>query len=52
VKKTRIKERRASSLSLMPEGLQAALTLDQFADLIAYVESLRSDPRRNDAKTR
>ena len=50
LKKTRIKERRASALSLMPEGLYATLTLNQFADLIAYVESLRSDPRRNDPK--
>ena len=28
----------------MPEDLQAALTLEQFADLIAYLESLRRLP--------
>jgi putative heme-binding domain-containing protein len=50
LKKTRIKKRHASALSLMPEGLHAALTLNQFADLIAYVESLRSDPRRADPR--
>ena len=29
----------------MPEGLQVALTLDQFADLIAFLESRQIDPR-------
>jgi putative heme-binding domain-containing protein len=52
LKKTSIRERRPSALSLMPEGLYAALTLDQFADLIAYVASLRTDPRRNEPKSR
>jgi putative heme-binding domain-containing protein len=50
LKKTRITLRRASTLSLMPEGLNAALTLEQFADLVAYVESLRLDPRRPSSK--
>ncbi len=48
LRKTSIKERRGSALSLMPEGLQVALSVHQFADLIAYVESLRTDPRRKD----
>lgn len=39
-----ITARRNSALSLMPEGLQAALSLDDFADLIAYLASLRSKP--------
>ncbi len=39
-----IKARRNSALSLMPEGLHAALTLDDFADLIAYLASLRGRP--------
>ena len=39
-----IKARRNSALSLMPEGLQAALSLDDFADLVAYLASLRSKP--------
>jgi hypothetical protein len=28
----------------MPEGLHAGLSLAQFADLIAYLESLRGQP--------
>lgn len=40
-----IKARRNSALSLMPEGLHAALTLDDFADLIAYLASLRGQPQ-------
>ena len=39
-----IKARRNSALSLMPEGLQAVLSLDDFADLVAYLASLRSKP--------
>jgi putative heme-binding domain-containing protein len=39
-----IKARRNSALSLMPEGLQAALTPDEFADLVAYLASLRGKP--------
>lgn len=41
-----IVSRRNSALSLMPEGLQAAMTLDEFSDLVAYLESLKADPRR------
>jgi putative heme-binding domain-containing protein len=40
-----IRERTASALSLMPEGLQAGLTLEEFADLVEYLASLRG-PRR------
>jgi putative heme-binding domain-containing protein len=36
-----IKERRTSEVSLMPEGLQAALTLQEFVDLVEYVVSLK-----------
>lgn len=36
-----IRDQRTSELSLMPEGLEAGLTHAQFADLIAYLESLR-----------
>ena len=39
-----IKSRRNSALSLMPEGLQAALSLEEFSDLIAYLASLKSKP--------
>src|SRR5580765_6859237 len=36
-----IKERRGSNISLMPEGLQAALSLQEFTDLIDYLVSLK-----------
>jgi putative membrane-bound dehydrogenase-like protein len=40
-----ITSRTASALSLMPEGLHAGLSLEQFADLIAFLETRRADPR-------
>lgn len=36
-----IRARRASAVSLMPEGLQAALNFQEFADLIDYLASLK-----------
>ena len=39
-----IKSRRASLLSLMPEGLQSGLSLQEFSDLISYLSSLGSKP--------
>ncbi|HXG47558.1 MAG TPA: HEAT repeat domain-containing protein [Methylomirabilota bacterium] len=39
-----IKSRQVSALSLMPEGLQVALTLEEFSDLIAYLTTLRGNP--------
>jgi putative heme-binding domain-containing protein len=45
IPKADIASQRASSISLMPEGLQSALTLEEFADLIAYLQSLRSQGR-------
>jgi putative membrane-bound dehydrogenase-like protein len=46
LQKAAIAERRTSELSLMPEGLHAALSLAEFADLIAYLESLKApNPR-------
>jgi len=44
ISKAQITSRQNSQLSIMPEGLQAALTLREFADLIAYLESLKSQP--------
>lgn len=41
VAKSDIKEQRQSPISLMPEGLQAALTLQEFNDLIEYLINLR-----------
>jgi quinoprotein glucose dehydrogenase len=46
IPKNQITSRTASSLSLMPSGLQVGLSLKQFADLIAFLESRRSDPRQ------
>ena len=36
-----IKEQRGSSISLMPEGLQTGLSLQEFTDLIEYLTTLR-----------
>src|SRR5262249_27993749 len=36
-----IKEKRASSVSLMPEGLQSGLSLQEFTDLIEYMTTLQ-----------
>jgi putative membrane-bound dehydrogenase-like protein len=41
IAKNEIITRKTSELSLMPEGLQAALTLEQFANLLAYLETLK-----------
>ncbi len=40
-----IEERNVNSLSLMPQGLSDVLTPQQFTDLIAYLETLRSNER-------
>jgi putative heme-binding domain-containing protein len=40
-----IKEQRGSSVSLMPEGLQAGLSLQEFTDLIEYLVELHHHPR-------
>ncbi|MEO8426441.1 MAG: PVC-type heme-binding CxxCH protein [Verrucomicrobiota bacterium] len=42
LRKTDIKERRASALSLMPDGLQAGLSLQDFVDLVSFLEALKS----------
>lgn len=39
-----IKSRRTSALSLMPDGLQTTLSLEEFGDLIAYLASLKGKP--------
>ncbi|MGZ8899622.1 MAG: PQQ-dependent sugar dehydrogenase [Limisphaerales bacterium] len=36
-----VQEQRGSTISLMPQGLQAGLTLQEFADLIEYLVSLK-----------
>jgi putative membrane-bound dehydrogenase-like protein len=44
VAKQNIVARRMTEMSLMPDGLHAGLTLDQFTDLVAYLESRKIDP--------
>jgi putative heme-binding domain-containing protein len=41
VSKRNIQSQQGSTISLMPEGLQAGLTREEFADLIAYLTTLR-----------
>ncbi|MHA3775645.1 PQQ-dependent sugar dehydrogenase [Verrucomicrobiota bacterium sgz303538] len=38
---TEIKEKSGSTVSLMPEGLQAGLSLQEFTDLVEYLTTLR-----------
>jgi putative heme-binding domain-containing protein len=42
IRKADIQARRFSDVSIMPDGLATGLSKAQFADLIAYLESLRS----------
>jgi putative membrane-bound dehydrogenase-like protein len=42
VRKAEIQARKDTGLSPMPEGLHAGLTPQQFADLVSYLESLKS----------
>ena len=46
VAKDEIKERDHGKLSVMPEGLQLSLKPEEFADLIAYLESLKEQPKK------
>ena len=48
LRKTDIKERRASAVSLMPDGLQAGLSLQDFTDMVSFLEALKS--KANEAK--
>jgi putative heme-binding domain-containing protein len=41
VRKSTIEARKLSDVSLMPEGLQRAMTLQEFVDLVAFLESLQ-----------
>jgi putative heme-binding domain-containing protein len=42
LRKDEVEERKVGETSLMPDGLAAGLSLDEFADLIAYLEGLRA----------
>ncbi|MDB5302665.1 MAG: putative rane-bound dehydrogenase, partial [Phycisphaerales bacterium] len=46
VRKADIAVRKTSNISVMPEGLQAGLTQPQFADLIAYLQTLKELPKK------
>jgi putative membrane-bound dehydrogenase-like protein len=46
ISKGDIKDRRNSQLSLMPEGLEAGMTLQDFSDLVSYLTSLKGKPER------
>lgn len=46
VPKEDIKDREHGKLSLMPEGLQLTLKPEEFADLVAYLESLKEQPKK------
>jgi hypothetical protein len=41
LRKGQIQEMRRASLSLMPEGLDRALSRDEFRDLLAFLQSLK-----------
>ena len=44
IRKADIEERKSGATSLMPEGLQVGLSPNEFADLISYLETLRTAP--------
>ena len=44
--KSEIEERRASNVSLMPNGLAEGISKEAFADLIAYLEGLKQPPAK------
>jgi hypothetical protein len=43
VRKADVSQRKDSGLSPMPESLHAGLTPQQFADLVSYLESLKTE---------
>lgn len=42
IPRNRIRTRRQTTQSLMPEGLEGSLSLEDFSDLLSYLETLRS----------
>jgi putative heme-binding domain-containing protein len=46
VKKSEIKSRKVSQLSVMPEGLEQALSQQEFTDVVAFLESLKEQPAK------
>ncbi len=45
IAKARLKKRRTSERSLMPEGLHEVLSLQEFADLLSFLQSLKGETR-------
>jgi putative membrane-bound dehydrogenase-like protein len=46
IRKSQVEERKVSDVSLMPNGLAGGLSKQDFADVIAYLESLKEKPAR------
>jgi putative membrane-bound dehydrogenase-like protein len=46
LKKSDIDQKKESDVSLMPEGLNTGLSLQDFADLIGFLESLKEAPKK------
>jgi len=46
IKKPEIEQRKESDISLMPEGLNTGLSLQDFADIIAFLEALKEPPKK------
>jgi putative heme-binding domain-containing protein len=44
IRKADVDKRKVSQLSLMPEGLHAALKPEEFSDLVSYLQSLKEAP--------
>lgn len=47
IKKSEIDQKKEAELSLMPEGLNTGLSLQDFADIVSYLESLKEGPKKN-----
>ncbi|MCA9436058.1 MAG: HEAT repeat domain-containing protein [Candidatus Omnitrophica bacterium] len=48
VKKEDVRDRRKSALSMMPNGLEKGMTLQDFADIIAYLRAQKETPKRSE----
>jgi putative heme-binding domain-containing protein len=46
IRRKNVEKQRWSDLSLMPEGLSSGLSLQDFADLVTYLESLGKSPKK------
>ncbi len=46
IRKSDIEQRTESDLSLMPEGLNTGLSLQDFTDIVSYLESLKEPAKK------